>query len=52
MTTHATPLDQVGRAQHAMWKIAKQIDPEADMDLPDRPPGHALDQVQSPRRAV
>jgi hypothetical protein len=34
-------LDRVGRAQHAMGKIAKQIDPEAeaDMDLPDRPPG-------------
>jgi hypothetical protein len=32
-------LDRIGRALHAMGKIAKQIDPEAEMDLPDKPPG-------------
>ena len=35
-------LDRIGRAQHAMCKIARQLDPEEDMGLPDlpgRPPG-------------
>ena len=35
-------LDRIGRAQHAMRKIAEQLDPEVDVglpDLPDRPPG-------------
>jgi hypothetical protein len=30
-------LDRIGRALHAMGKIAKQFDPEAEMDLPDKP---------------
>jgi hypothetical protein len=34
---HSQSLDQIGRAQHAMRKIAKQLDPEVDMDLPDSP---------------
>jgi hypothetical protein len=29
----------MGRAPHAMGKIAKQIDPEAGMDLPEKPAG-------------
>jgi hypothetical protein len=32
-------LDRIGRALHAMGKIAKQIDPNAAMDLPDKPAG-------------
>jgi hypothetical protein len=28
-----------GRALHAMGKIAKRIDPNSEMDLPDKPPG-------------
>ena len=35
-------MDRIHRAQHAMRKIARQLDPEADLclpDLPDRPPG-------------
>jgi len=32
-------LDQMDRALHAMGKIARQIDPQAGMDLPDKPPG-------------
>jgi hypothetical protein len=35
-------MDRIHRAQHAMRKIAKQLDPEEDAglpDLPDRPPG-------------
>ena len=35
-------MDQIRQAQHAMRKIAKQLDPEEDAglpDLPDRPPG-------------
>jgi hypothetical protein len=31
-------LDRIGRALHAMGKVAKQIDPE-EMDLPEKPPG-------------
>jgi hypothetical protein len=36
---HSQSLDRFGRALHAMGKIAKQIDPNAEMDLPDKPPG-------------
>ena len=32
-------LDQIDRALHAMGKIAPKIDPDAEMDLPDKPPG-------------
>jgi hypothetical protein len=35
-------MDRIRRAQHAMRKIAKQLDPEVDLclpDLPDRPSG-------------
>ena len=35
-------MDRIHRAQHAMRKIAKQLDPEVDVglpDLPDRPSG-------------
>jgi hypothetical protein len=35
-------MDRIHRAQHAMRKIAKQLNPEVDVglpDLPDRPPG-------------
>ena len=32
-------LDQMDRALHAMGKIARAIEPEAEMDLPDKPPG-------------
>jgi hypothetical protein len=39
---HSQTMDRIHRAQHAMRKIAKQLDPEVDVglpDLPDRPPG-------------
>jgi hypothetical protein len=36
---HSQSLDRTGRALHAMGRIAKQIDPEAESDLPDKPPG-------------
>jgi hypothetical protein len=32
-------MDQTDRALHAMGKIARKIDPDAEMDLPDKPPG-------------
>ena len=34
---HSQTMDRIHRAQHAMRKIAKQLDPEADADLPDLP---------------
>src|SRR5262245_49356659 len=34
---HSQTMDRIGRAQHAMRKIAKQLDPEVDVGL--RPPG-------------
>ena len=39
---HTQTMDRIHRAQHAMRKIAKQLDPDEDAglpDLPDRPPG-------------
>jgi hypothetical protein len=36
---HSQSLDRSGRALHAMGKIAKRIDANAEMDLPDKPPG-------------
>ena len=47
-------MDRIHRAQHAMRKIAKQLDPEVDVglpDLPDRPPGMRciLDSARSQR---
>jgi hypothetical protein len=44
-------MDRIRRAQHAMRRIAKQLDPEADLclpDLPDRPSGMHWP-LQSPR---
>src|SRR5262245_60701259 len=34
---HSQTMDRIRRAQHAMRKIAKQLDPEADLCLPDLP---------------
>ena len=38
LRSHTQPIDRTGRALSAMTKIAKQIDPNVDMDLPDEPP--------------
>jgi hypothetical protein len=32
-------LDQTGRTLQAMGEISKEIDPDADMDLPGKPHG-------------
>ena len=39
---HSQSMDLIGRAVHAMGKIARKIDPEEEMDLPDKPPGMHL----------
>jgi hypothetical protein len=41
-------MDRFHRAQHAMRKTAKQLDPEVDVGLPDLP----LKPLQSPRRSL